>query len=72
MIFQQYEPNANDRMFCVGDLTDRGTESHRAISFLKADWFIPVMGNHVVMKPHSTGTTRTAVDNGSGINHRIE
>lgn len=35
-----------DRMFCVGDLTDRGPESSRAIHFLKADWFIPVMGNH--------------------------
>ena len=36
----------NDRMFCVGDLTDRGPESYRAIHFLKANWFIPVMGNH--------------------------
>ncbi len=39
----------NDRMFCVGDLTDRGPESYRAIHFLKADWFIPVMGNHEEM-----------------------
>ncbi len=37
---------AKDRMFCVGDLTDRGPESSRAIHFIKEDWFIPVMGNH--------------------------
>ena len=35
-----------DRMFCVGDLTDRGPESSSAIHFLKEEWFIPVMGNH--------------------------
>ena len=35
-----------DRMFCVGDLTDRGPESSRAIHFLKADWFFSVLGNH--------------------------
>ncbi|RKX77247.1 MAG: serine/threonine protein phosphatase [Spirochaetes bacterium] len=35
-----------DRMFCVGDLTDRGPESSRAIHFLETDWFFPVLGNH--------------------------
>ncbi len=35
-----------DRMFSVGDLTDRGPESLKAIDYIMEDWFIPVMGNH--------------------------
>lgn len=35
-----------DRMFSVGDLTDRGPESRRAMDFLREPWFFSVMGNH--------------------------
>ncbi|HEY8963320.1 MAG TPA: metallophosphoesterase [Alphaproteobacteria bacterium] len=35
-----------DRLFCTGDLVDRGPESHRAVSFLRQHWFHAVMGNH--------------------------
>ena len=35
-----------DRLFSVGDLTDRGTESERAYEFITKDWFYPVQGNH--------------------------
>ena len=35
-----------DRLFCVGDLVDRGTESHRALEWLSYPWFHCVMGNH--------------------------
>lgn len=35
-----------DRLFCVGDLVDRGRESEESIEWLKKDWFFCVMGNH--------------------------
>ena len=35
-----------DRVFSVGDLIDRGAESHRAIEFLNKPWFFAIMGNH--------------------------
>jgi serine/threonine protein phosphatase 1 len=37
---------STDRLFCTGDLVDRGSESHRSIEFLKKDWFYSVKGNH--------------------------
>lgn len=39
----------NDRLFCVGDLTDRGLESHLVMNFLNEDWFISVKGNHELL-----------------------
>lgn len=38
-----------DRMFSVGDLIDRGPESHRALEFLSKPWFHSVRGNHEQM-----------------------
>ncbi len=38
-----------DRLFCTGDLIDRGPESHRALRYTKEDWFFPIMGNHEYM-----------------------
>lgn len=35
-----------DRLFGVGDLTDRGPQSHRATHYLNQPWFFSVMGNH--------------------------
>jgi len=42
---------AVDRLFSVGDLIDRGPESHLVVEMLKqtAAWFFPVMGNHELM-----------------------
>ncbi|SEA62149.1 serine/threonine protein phosphatase 1 [Thiothrix caldifontis] len=40
-----FNPEA-DRVFSVGDLIDRGGESHRVIEFLNHDWFHAIMGNH--------------------------
>jgi serine/threonine protein phosphatase 1 len=37
---------ARDRMFCVGDLFDRGPRSPAALEYLGKDWFFPVRGNH--------------------------
>ena len=35
-----------DRVFSVGDLIDRGSESHRVIEFLNYPWFFAISGNH--------------------------
>lgn len=35
-----------DRLFSVGDLVDRGPESHLAKDWLKKSWFFAVPGNH--------------------------
>ncbi len=37
---------AGDRLFCVGDLIDRGPESLRALEFLARENFFAVRGNH--------------------------
>lgn len=38
-----------DRLFSVGDLVDRGNESHLAVEWINKDWFHCVMGNHEEM-----------------------
>lgn len=35
-----------DRLFSVGDLVDRGPESHRAVEWIQKPWFHAVQGNH--------------------------
>jgi serine/threonine protein phosphatase 1 len=35
-----------DRLFCVGDLADRGPESREALGYLRQPWFHTVLGNH--------------------------
>ena len=35
-----------DRLFCTGDLVDRGPESHLALEWLAYPWFHSVRGNH--------------------------
>jgi serine/threonine protein phosphatase 1 len=38
-----------DRVFSLGDLIDRGDESHRALEFLQYPWFHAILGNHELM-----------------------
>jgi len=38
-----------DRVFSVGDLIDRGSESYRVLEFLNKPWFHAIMGNHESM-----------------------
>lgn len=37
---------SRDRLFSVGDLVDRGPESHEALSWLELPWFYACRGNH--------------------------
>jgi len=37
---------ARDRLFCVGDLIDRGPECECVLEWLTRPWFFPVRGNH--------------------------
>jgi len=41
--------HAIDRVFSVGDLIDRGPESHRVLEFLNQPWFHSIKGNHEMM-----------------------
>ena len=40
---------ATDRVFAVGDLIDRGPQSHRVLEFLDQPWFYSIKGNHEIM-----------------------
>jgi serine/threonine protein phosphatase 1 len=35
-----------DRLICVGDLVDRGSETEEILELLREPWFFSVMGNH--------------------------
>src|SRR5690554_7844483 len=41
-----FSPGDGDRLFSVGDLVDRGPESHMALDWLAKPWFHAVRGNH--------------------------
>ncbi|KXV03627.1 metallophosphoesterase [Caballeronia megalochromosomata] len=50
---------ARDRLFSVGDLVDRGTDSLAAIDLIDKPWFYPVLGNHEdALISVATGTMR--------------
>ena len=40
---------AVDRLFCVGDLIDRGPQSERVLEWLDKPWLHAIMGNHEQM-----------------------
>lgn len=40
---------SRDRLFCVGDLVDRGEESLDCLRLLREPWFFSAMGNHELM-----------------------
>lgn len=46
---------ACDRLLSVGDLVDRGPESHRASDYLAEPWFFAVRGNHEQMMLDAVG-----------------
>ncbi|RDU95096.1 metallophosphoesterase [Trinickia dinghuensis] len=40
-----FDPDC-DRLFSVGDLIDRGSQSEEALALIDKPWFFPVLGNH--------------------------
>jgi len=38
-----------DRLFCLGDLIDRGIESPLVLDYLSKPWFYSILGNHELM-----------------------
>lgn len=38
-----------DRLFCLGDLIDRGDESNLVLDYLAKPWFFSILGNHELM-----------------------
>jgi len=44
----QFKPE-HDRLFSVGDLVDRGPESHLVLEWLNRPWFHAICGNHDFM-----------------------
>lgn len=40
---------AKDRLFCLGDMIDRGDESPLVINYLNKPWFYSILGNHESM-----------------------
>lgn len=66
-----FDPDAGDRLFSVGDLVDRGPESHLATTWLALPWFFAVQGNHedmAVRWPKGHMQLGRYVQNGGGWN----
>ncbi len=40
---------SKDRLFCTGDLVDRGNQNKECLSLINEDWFESVLGNHELM-----------------------
>ncbi|OHU85154.1 MULTISPECIES: metallophosphoesterase [Pseudoalteromonas] len=46
-LLKQIEFNfSKDRLFCTGDLIDRGENSQECLELLNTNWFFSVLGNH--------------------------
>ncbi|MFT7374109.1 MAG: serine/threonine protein phosphatase 1 [Oleiphilaceae bacterium] len=50
-----------DRLFCLGDLIDRGDESAMAIDYLNQPWFYSILGNHELMLIDAYNTDKNYV-----------
>jgi serine/threonine protein phosphatase 1 len=44
----RFDPKV-DRVFCAGDLVDRGTDSYRCAKLVEKPWFFAIQGNHEEM-----------------------
>jgi serine/threonine protein phosphatase 1 len=62
---------STDRLFSVGDLVDRGPESHLALEWIEKPWFHAVQGNHEDMAirwPNGNMDVGNYTANGGGWN----
>jgi serine/threonine protein phosphatase 1 len=59
------------RLFCVGDLIDRGPESGMAADYIEMPWFYSVLGNHEEMFLMSI-TDPTDVDDSEEYEYYLE
>ena len=50
-----------DRLFCLGDLIDRGDESFMALDYLNNPWFYSILGNHEIMLIEAYETNKSHV-----------
>lgn len=67
LVAAQFNPK-QDRLIAVGDLVNRGPESHRALEFIEKDWFYTVRGDHEddipadIVHMHEAGIENVADD----------
>ncbi len=45
-LLDKVNPTEADKIYCVGDLIDRGPQSARVVSYIREQGFICVLGNH--------------------------
>ncbi|MDW5375482.1 metallophosphoesterase [Halomonas sp. HP20-15] len=59
---------AHDRLFCVGDLIDRGPDSRACLELVFEPWFHAVRGNHeeLAAKALQSGDWALWIENGGG------
>jgi serine/threonine protein phosphatase 1 len=65
-----FDPDG-DRLFCTGDLVDRGRESNRVLEWLASPWFHPARGNHddyAIRWPEGAVDAATYLANGGAWN----
>ncbi|MCR6480897.1 metallophosphoesterase [Variovorax sp. ZS18.2.2] len=58
-----------DRLFCTGDLVDRGRESHLVTAWLDQPWFASALGNHDLMAFEYALCEPSALSSSSLANH---
>jgi serine/threonine protein phosphatase 1 len=68
-----------DRLFCVGDIIDRGPKSYLASQYIAQSWFFTILGNHEHMflmanmdTPESEDYLLDHVKNGGGWAYEME
>lgn len=63
-----FDLEEGDKLFSVGDLVDRGPQSHLAIDYLNESWFFAVRGNHEQMVIDAGGTHWHVANGGEWFN----
>ncbi|WP_269532809.1 metallophosphoesterase [Chitinimonas sp. BJYL2] len=56
-----FNPGRGDRLFCTGDLIDRGPDSLGCLNLLRQPWFYAVLGNHEQLLLNALGGNDQAI-----------